>query len=541
MPVHVVKLEPTSQWDQTVLNLLWSNELSPTGVDFEIHDNEWADADGVVLVIPGRYWSGLDPERFSPETINREIARYQWVLAIRTGDEEDWLQPEMIQHPNIRWWIQTPRISNEGYGDVRRFGVGFTPHLTDLVEKPPRRDVDLYLSAQDTQPRRFTAFAQLDLLEGSLNVLSMQTPGFTQGAPPSVYAYEMSHAKVALAPGGPDTPDTFRLYEALEAHCIPIADDVCANRPDESGYWRSLFPDAPFPIITDWSELRECAIDVLGNWVACANRITAWWMRERREYVRWLHDDLQTLGADIQIRRQMITVVVPISPIPAHPSTEIIHETLDSIRYWLPDSEIILSFDGVRPEQEHRRADYEESIRRTLWMAKRFGHVTPIIFDEHMHQSGMLRAMINKVDTPLVLYCEADCPLVTDWPIPWGDVERMLTSGVADIVRLHHEALILPVHEHLMMQRQGDFWRTRQWSQRPHVASTSYYRDMITTKFSEHTKCFIEERMAGQMEWDPNTAKVYIYAPEDGRGNIKRSYTLDGRQDDPQFMEGQIF
>jgi hypothetical protein len=543
--VHVVKLEPTSQWDQTVLNLLWTNELSPTGLNFVVHDNEYPNADGIVLVIPGRFWSGRDPERFAPETITREIARYRWVLAIRTGDEEDWFHPGMIQHPNIRWWIQTPRM-NVDYGYVRRFGVGFTPHLASLSLGTPDKDIDLYLSAQNTHPRRFDAFRELHHLQWStaagLLIISNESPGFTQGVPPEMYAFDMVHTKIALCPAGPDTPDTFRLYEALEAHCIPIADDVCANRPEETGYWRSLFPDAPFPILADWEDLPLLVGENLPDWVAKSNRITAWWILQKREYVRWLHDDLHVLAAGVDAAPQQITAVVPVSPIPSHPDISIIRETVNSIRYWLPDCEIILTFDGVRPEQEHMREAYEESIRRVLWEADRTrSHITPIIFDEHMHQSGMLRAMINQVHTPMLMYVEADCPLVTDWPIPWEDITRMITSGVADVVRLHHEALILPVHEHLMMQRQGDFWRTKQWSQRPHVASTSYYHDTITQRFSENTKCFLEERMAGQMEHNPDTAKVFIYAPEDGSNNIKRSWTLDGRGDAPQFLESQVF
>ena len=45
--------------------------------------------------------------------------------------------------------------------------------------------------------------------------------------------------------------------------------------------------------------------------------------------------------------RDLVTVLIPVSPIPSHPSTEVLDVTIDSIRTRLPDAEIIIMFDGV--------------------------------------------------------------------------------------------------------------------------------------------------------------------------------------------------
>jgi hypothetical protein len=58
----------------------------------------------------------------------------------------------------------------------------------------------------------------------------------------------------------------------------------------------------------------------------------------------------------------------------------------------LPDSEIIITVDGVRPEQEHYREAYDEYTKRLLWLANNQWHnVLPMVFEEHQHQARMAR------------------------------------------------------------------------------------------------------------------------------------------------------
>lgn len=244
----------------------------------------------------------------------------------------------------------------------------------------------------------------------------------------------------------------------------------------------------------------------------------------------------------------MITAVVPISPIKSHPDTSVLDETLHSIRWALPDTEIILTFDGVRPEQEHRRRDYNEFTRRAIWSADHnFGNMLPLLFDDHHHQSGMMRAALNKIDTPLVLYVEQDTPLVLDEPIDWETITQFVASGQSNVVRLHHEAQIPPDHNHMMHGMESGFIRTSQWSQRPHIASLAYYRRILDAHFTPNARCFIEDKMHGVLEqaynvdgiagW--NQHRVHIYDP--GNGNMKRSYHIDGRAGEAKYDDSQVF
>ena len=66
------------------------------------------------------------------------------------------------------------------------------------------------------------------------------------------------------------------------------------------------------------------------------------------------------------MHKRDITIVVVTSVLPSHPSTDIIDETIKSIRFHFPDNEIIMQIDGLRREQNHRKADYDEYKNRIL-------------------------------------------------------------------------------------------------------------------------------------------------------------------------------
>jgi hypothetical protein len=196
-------------------------------------------------------------------------------------------------------------------------------------------------------------------------------------------------------------------------------------------------------------------------------------------------------------------------------------------------------FDGVRAEQEHMRADYNEAVRTTLWTADRLWKgCVPHVFTEHLHQVGMLRRVIETIETPLMLFIEQDTPLVTDLDIDWASSIDMVSSGKADIIRFYHEAVVPRGHEHLMRKRQGDFLRTTQFSARPHLASTDYYRRILTDHFTPDANCFTEDVMHSVCQSWPSEHKLFIYAPE---GNFKRSYHTDGRAGGEKYDSAQVF
>jgi hypothetical protein len=235
-----------------------------------------------------------------------------------------------------------------------------------------------------------------------------------------------------------------------------------------------------------------------------------------------------------------ITAVVVTSVLPSHPSTAVIDETIASIRHHLPDSEIILQIDGLRAEQQDRLDDYNEYKTRILWKClHQYKNVLPVIFEEHSHQSDMMRETIDLIKTPMLLYVEGDTPLVTDEDIDWEKCTKYITDGYANTIRFHFEGTIPKEHESLMIEELDGFMKTIQWSQRPHLTTVMYYKDVVLPTIP--VKSFIEDTYHGvvQNDWNDygiigwNKHRLVIYYPN--KKNIKRSYHLDGRAGGRKF------
>lgn len=229
-----------------------------------------------------------------------------------------------------------------------------------------------------------------------------------------------------------------------------------------------------------------------------------------------------------------ITALIPIAPMPSHPDGEVLDETIASIRERLPTSEIILMFDGVNPTLAHLKPAYEIYTQNMLWRINHeMENVTPLVFPEHQHQSLMTRKALELVRTPLILWSEQDTPLHND--IPFKELSEVILTGYANTIRFHFEAQILSEHQHLMLDQVPidilgqPFLRTRQWSGRPHLSSTKYYRHVFENYFDDQPR-FIEHVLYGLIaeggdNYDEH--RLHIYSPS---GTLVRSKHLDGRR-----------
>lgn len=546
------EIDARGYWDQTILEDLFGGRLGDVpGYTFE-HDEfrgntpaiNWT---GGIVVIPARHHA----EHI--EHINHMIENMPWVLLVLTGDEEGVFPIEEVRHPNIRFWVQNPVPGRKWPGDTVFLGCGYAHGKTVLdeiqraiVEKVDgacERDLNYFFAGQVTNPRREQCVGALEDLDGGELV---ETEGFAQGLDRLTYYWNLRRAAVAPAPSGPFTTDTFRAFEALEAGAVPLLDD---NDPHgRSGVWQLVFPEhlRP-PTIVDW----ETVGNQIGLWrgVKQRNQVFSKWQRYKRhlrhELARHLHD----LGAEPTGPWSAKTAVVVTSPSKLHPSTDMLRETLDSIRFHSPLCEILVMFDGVRPEAKKATDAYEEYVNRALHMINaEYQNVVPFVAKNHMHQSGLMRWALDEIRTPLVLFMEHDTPFRTnawpEWEIPWVMVEDVVMSGMLNVARFHFEATIPWEHDHLMLDPgpidilDVPFRRTAQWSQRPHLARTEFYRWLMATYFTPHSRCMIEDCVLGPAERGAHDKaewanwRIGIYSPD---GSLARTLHTDGRQGAPMY------
>lgn len=552
------KVPADNYWDLGTLNRLFAGKLWSAVAMPEFRRVSSIDQieEGGIIVFPARRQVSYVKQ------LKHDLERLKWAIVMLVGDEANEFPASKIALPHVKLWIMSAHPDRHVDG-ARKIGSGVPPIgyevLPQYKEEAYSRPVDYFFSGQLTHERRQALKKELDTLDEfqqhhKMTGLVHYSEGFTQGIEPALYFKGLASSKTAPCPSGAINPESFRLFEALEAGCVPIVDGYSPEYK-EAGFWTWFFDEEPpFPVYTDTDQIRGYIEDGVKRYPEFGNNIFAWWQRKKRDMAYWVVDDIVALNPHKIINdglklRDKITVLMPSSPIPAHPSTDMIEKTIADIRIHLPDCEILIMVDGLRDEQEHYRENYNTYIQRLLWLCNNEWHnVLPILFPTHSHQATMTREVLKMVKTPMILFVEHDTPLTPDRPIEWDKLSRSVMDGTANIIRFLHESHIPEEHKHLVLSDPEDHHgtlliKTKQWSQRPHLASTAFYRHMLATYFNPASKTMIEDVIHQIVEMDMQIGgpqawynwRIWIYAPRDPDGWILRSYNLDGRQDDPKF------
>lgn len=267
---------PTSgYWDFAILDLL----------DYE-HENVSVlpRKNRAIVTIPARYHAGLE------QKLNKELAKIKHVILFLMGDEEAEFNVEVINHPSIHIWVQNAHPDK--HDKYNRIGTGYPPQVKLLSQMNLNKTRELMFSGQITHERRRQMVEGLNNYHG--NAFLHYSRGFTQGLQPKDYYNYMISAKIAPAPSGAVVPDSFRLFEALEAMCVPIADEVNPSGTINE-YWDWLLGMNPIPKITNWLNVDGTIKELLKDYPRNLHQITCWWIKWKRDFklkiIKQLNDE----------------------------------------------------------------------------------------------------------------------------------------------------------------------------------------------------------------------------------------------------------
>lgn len=286
---HKPEILERGYWDQGLLE-----DIFKQGEYAHVNDvSEVPKGGGAIFIINGR--THIE----DTEKINADINKLKWVLFIDTGDEEATFPWREIHHPIMRVWMMLPRMTE--HNDTHfKLPNGYRPTTRELLKSigQQERTTDYSFAGQVNHERRqqcFDVATQFQTIYPNSVVVGTKEFG-KEAIPYPNYLKLMAESKIVLCPSGIESPDNFRLYEALEAGALPIVDAFSTNFKTP-GFWRYLFgDDVPFPIVTYWDAFPDMIPHLLADYPANANRCFAWWMGQKRKLKWQLIDDVKELS-----------------------------------------------------------------------------------------------------------------------------------------------------------------------------------------------------------------------------------------------------
>lgn len=270
--------EARGSWDMAIVHELTA------GDDFQ-HAKSVPLGEGAVVVIPGQHHV-LHAAQWASE-----IERLPWALTIVTSDEEALFPVDLL--PRDEKHAVFTQYHDRGMDRV--IPIGARPGTTEILAQIGNlaRMGDVFFAGQDTHERRHELLAALkdmacDTSSGPPvsghsqygNVAWAATTGFQQGLSQARYLAAMRDTRIAPCPSGPHSLDSFRLYEALAAGCLPVI-ETHTPHGDEGEFWDALFgPERPILRLASWTQglpliAEEYADGV--RWRAKRDEVQEWW------------------------------------------------------------------------------------------------------------------------------------------------------------------------------------------------------------------------------------------------------------------------
>lgn len=236
-------------WDQYFFELAFKNHN---------HFYEITDQKEAIVIIPGAYQGDLIDE------INNELSKLEKYNVIITSDEENKFPIEKLNRKG-RVFATYP---TDKMIDVEWLPIGYPPQaeLINKINYKFDKYIDWFFAGQVNHESRVDMVNNVrDVPNGELHI----SGGFAQGLKHDEYYLFLKESKIVLCPRGNISPDSFRLYEALEAGCIPIVEN--------NNFWKGMFKTIPFPIVNYNFSWKEAIKEVLNDYEFYKRNVDIWW------------------------------------------------------------------------------------------------------------------------------------------------------------------------------------------------------------------------------------------------------------------------
>jgi hypothetical protein len=266
----------------------WLDDFREFHHDDEGHEPN-LDSEGAVVVINGAFIGTR-----SLMELNDSLLNFKWVLLVLIGDEGSFQHLEWIQHPNLSVWIYDPKPGKFKESRYHNLPAG----ALQMAFCPPReKTLDWFFSGSVRDINWDRAIRDL---RG--NGLYYDTHLGYEG-----YAEHLSESKVVPCRPSWTSPETCRVYDALESGCIPIVGIYPGENPpghywwrgygyDWDNFWMHLFGEQPpFPVIRTPNALDDAVQNTLREWPENQRRVHAWWVDYKIRLVDSLRADAKRL------------------------------------------------------------------------------------------------------------------------------------------------------------------------------------------------------------------------------------------------------
>lgn len=233
--------------------------------------------------------------------LNTQLQLMKWVLLIVIGDEGSGVPIDRIQHPNMSVYVYDAKPGK--HGAFHHLPAGSIsdciPFRNSFSQEQNARSLDWF----------FSGSIRDIIWDECINDLPKEnSQRYQYHISVKDYVRHLAMSKFVICRPSWTSPETSRVYDALEMGCIPIVGIYPGENPPGHYWWRdfgydwvhfwecTLGENPPFPVISSPRDLGWALHNELREWTLDKNiRIQQWWFDYKIRLSERLQSEVQRL------------------------------------------------------------------------------------------------------------------------------------------------------------------------------------------------------------------------------------------------------